>query len=86
VANARRNGSIAFSNGALHYLVHLYRVDAGARGLKSYVQRVVGTIKCAMMENQRSRVTVEEGYVRQIIEGSLNELRRRLLYLVTRAF
>jgi len=39
-----------------------------------------------MMENQRSRVTVEEGYVRQIIEGSLNELSRRLLYLVTRAF
>ena len=29
-----------------------------------------------MMEDQRSRVTVEEGYARQIVEGSLNELSR----------
>jgi ATP-dependent Lon protease len=35
LVDARRGGSIAFSDGALRYLVHLCRADAGTRGLKS---------------------------------------------------
>lgn len=58
---------ITFSDSAIRYVVSLCVDDLGARGIKSYIKRIVGRANCAMIEDERSHFTVDEAYARSVI-------------------
>jgi ATPase family associated with various cellular activities (AAA) len=62
----RRTGEVTFSDDAVRYLVALCSEDGGARGLKSYIELVVGTVSRTMIECEQHKAEVGEEQVRRI--------------------
>lgn len=71
--DVRREGEVEFSDGAVRYLVGLCSSDKGARGLKSYIQRVVGTVNRTMIEQDQNWSEVSEAQIARLFPGGERE-------------